>query len=379
MYRWNYSVGYLVLFGLGTYLLFLLFLGQPQNNFQKVNEKMTSVPARTTENLSNATQPNVVLDCIENASFAKNENVLILPDHIKDFLKYRHCKSFPLLRETPKKCGGPEQSDKVFLLLAIKSSPKNYARREAIRKTWGGERIYEGVQIQRLFILGVTSDQKQKKKLQHLLSIESEENGDILQWDFYDTFFNLTLKQVLFHEWLEQNCPHVKFLLNGDDDVFVNSDAVVQYLLGLNGNNGDKHLFVGQLVKTVYLERDKSSKYYVPEIVASQQSYPPYCAGGGFLLSGFTARQIYKASLNITLLPIDDIYIGMCLERAGLSPESHISIKTGGLSVPSDSMDSFDPCFYKDMLLVHRFLSYEMIVMWKAIHDPTLECGISVI
>ncbi|XP_043910748.1 N-acetyllactosaminide beta-1,3-N-acetylglucosaminyltransferase 3-like [Protopterus annectens] len=367
------SVKCFVLAVLGTFAFLFLFQRKQFNSLQKVTEKTEYVYTETTDTQFESQQPIPLLEC-KDTSASDMPGFSKLPDHIKDFLRYKNCRSFPVLQNAPMKCGGPEQSDKVFLLLVIKSSPRSYTRRETIRKTWGQERTYAGVQIRRVFILGSSSNQNENKKIQQLLSVESEENADILQWDFYDTFFNLTLK----HEWLQKTCPHVKFLLNGDDDVFVNSDAMVDYLLGLEGNQGDKHLFVGQLVWNPVVKHDKSSKYCVPEAVAPGNGYPPYCAGGGFLLSGFTAREIYRASQNITLLPIDDIYIGMCLQKESLSPASHFGFRTGGLDLPSSSKNSFDPCYYREFLLIHRLMPYEIVMMWKAIHDPTLKCGISV-
>ncbi|XP_054837484.1 N-acetyllactosaminide beta-1,3-N-acetylglucosaminyltransferase 3 [Eublepharis macularius] len=318
--------------------------------------------------------PKAIAECRENVSVANISGFVGLPDHIKDFLRYKHCKEFPLLLDMPDKCGGPDKSYNVFLLLAIKSSPGNYERREIIRKTWGQERMYAGVQIRRIFLSGGVANPRDARKLNQLLKIEAEENGDILQWGFHDSFFNLTLKQVLFHSWMEARCPGVRFVFNGDDDVFANTDNIIHYLLDVPGA-GDEHLFVGQLITNVGPIREKWSKYYVPEQVTTSKSYPPYCGGGGLLMSGYTLRTIYKESLGIELFPIDDVYLGMCLQKAGLAPSSHMGIRTVGVRVPSSRLESFDPCYYKELLLVHRFVPYEMLVMWRAIHQRNLICG----
>lgn len=202
--------------------------------------------------------------CQQNMSVANVKNFSTLPDHIKDFLYYRHCRHFPMLLDIPDKCGGAEGSSDVFLLLVIKSAPVNYDRREVLRKTWAKERLQNGVWIRRLFISGTTGVGFEKKRLNTLLKIEQRENNDILQWDFNDSFFNLTLKQILFLEWMERNCPHARFLLNGDDDVFVNTDNMVEYLLQLKDNDGRKHRFTGWVIRYVGPIREKWSKYYVP-------------------------------------------------------------------------------------------------------------------
>ncbi|NXS44744.1 B3GN6 acetylglucosaminyltransferase, partial [Balaeniceps rex] len=311
--------------------------------------------------------------CVANASVHKVSGFDKLPGHVQDFMRYQHCRSFPALLSVPSKCGGPEASSNVFLLLAIKSSPVNYERREVIRKTWGQERTFEGAVIRRVFLVGVAANARDAKKLNWLLRLEQREHRDVLQWDFKDTFFNLTLKQVLFHTWLEEHCPGVRFIFNGDDDVFVNTDNVVRFAMGTQGTQ-EQHLMVGQLFIDNFPVRVRQSKYFVPTQLMASDRYPPYCGGGGMLMSGFTARVISRESRDIRLFPIDDVYLGMCLKKAGLLPASHDGIRTMGVGAPANT-DPFDPCYYRELLLVHRFLPHETAVMWHAIHEPQLLCG----
>ncbi|XP_030075157.1 N-acetyllactosaminide beta-1,3-N-acetylglucosaminyltransferase 3 [Microcaecilia unicolor] len=320
--------------------------------------------------------PKSVPECRENASAVAMSSFAQQPANMKDFLRYRHCKEFPRILDVPNKCGGVQASKNVFLLLAIKSSPENYERREIIRKTWGVETAYQGVQVSRLFIVGISSDRSQAMKMNRLLQLETQEHGDILQWNFYDTFYNLTLKQVLFHQWMEEMCPDARFIFNGDDDVFMNTYTVVQYLLGLpSTNDSHSHLYVGNLNIGMPPIREADSKYYVPEQLFASDEFLPYCGGGGILMSHFTAHAIYRASLDIQLFPIDDAYLGMCLAKAGLSPASHEGIRTYGVQLPSSNSEAFNPCYYKELLIVHRFVPYEMMVMWKAIQEPNLICA----
>ncbi len=102
-----------------------------------------------------------------------------LPNNIQDFLLYRHCRRFPMLLDVPNKCGGPQNSADVFLLLAIKSSPENYDRREVLRKTWAEERLHKGVWIRRVFITGWSKTNFEKNRLNNLLKLENSENKDI--------------------------------------------------------------------------------------------------------------------------------------------------------------------------------------------------------
>ncbi|XP_016897046.1 N-acetyllactosaminide beta-1,3-N-acetylglucosaminyltransferase 3-like isoform X2 [Cynoglossus semilaevis] len=240
--------------------------------------------------------------CQKNTSATNITDFNSLPETIKDFLYYRHCRHFPMLLDAPSKCGGAEKSSDVFLLLVIKSSPGNYERREVLRKTWAKERPYKGVWIRRIFISGTSESGSEKVRQNRLLELENQEYNDILQWNFEDTFFNLTLKQILFLEWLEIYCPNVSFLLNGDDDVFANTDNMVEYLQSLRDNGGRKSLFVGHLIQNVGPIRIPGNKYFIPKQVYESESYPPYCGGGGFLLSGYTASVIYNMSQSMSVM-----------------------------------------------------------------------------
>ncbi|KAJ0032572.1 hypothetical protein NQD34_002653 [Periophthalmus magnuspinnatus] len=363
---------------IGAILLFILFCVQMSNNnysFEAIlnnySEDLTqeeTVYKRITKNYS---------ECEQNMDAANIQGFSDLPTHIQTFLYYRHCRNFPMLLDVPDKCGGPEKSSDVFLLLVIKSSPENYDRREVLRKTWAKERQYKDKWIRRIFISGTSGSGKDKMRLNKLLRAEQNENSDILQWNFDESFFNLTLKQILFLEWMDQNCPHVRFLLNGDDDVFANTDGMVDYLLDLPGNNGSSHLYTGFVFENTGPVRYKKSKYYVPEQIQKSDKYDPYCGGGGYLLSGYTAMIIYNMSKYIEVHPIDDVYIGACAVRAGLLPTFHMGVKTLGLLTSNgQKIDEQEPCHLKGLLLVHKYSPAQIYLMWHKMNDPRLRCGV---
>ncbi|XP_063779183.1 acetylgalactosaminyl-O-glycosyl-glycoprotein beta-1,3-N-acetylglucosaminyltransferase-like [Pseudophryne corroboree] len=315
-----------------------------------------------------------LVKCIENDSIQSFPKFNMQTQNMKDFLTYRHCRSFQLLLDSPMKCGGPNASKDIFLLLAIKSSPANYERREIIRKTWGEEKTFGHAKVKRIFFIGVSRAQEDAKWLMQLLAIESQTYGDILQWRFQDTFYNLTLKQVLFLQWQNHRCPGVQFIFNGDDDVFVHTFNVITYLQSLENNGSHSHLFVGALNIGMPPVRENKTKYYIPKELFPGEIFPPYCSGGGILMSGFTSYSILRASEYIPLFPIDDAYLGMCLEKAGISPGNHQGMLPYGIRVPGAGMDSFDPCYYQDKLMIHRFVPHEILILWKTLQITKQHC-----
>ncbi|XP_010904132.2 N-acetyllactosaminide beta-1,3-N-acetylglucosaminyltransferase 3-like isoform X2 [Esox lucius] len=132
-------------------------------------------------------------------------------------------------RGNPCQCSCPSPSCRpILLLLAIKSHPAHSARRAAIRATWGRERVLKGERVSRVFLLGLGGEEGDSG-----VRKESERYGDILQWMFQESFFNVTLKEVLFWNWFQQECSRtVLYVLKGDDDVYVDVERVVGLLQG---------------------------------------------------------------------------------------------------------------------------------------------------
>ncbi|XP_024135270.1 N-acetyllactosaminide beta-1,3-N-acetylglucosaminyltransferase 3 [Oryzias melastigma] len=354
-------------------IVYVITIGETTTNTLPKPEVTDNSQTRTLQQTTTQSLP--VKKCEKNASVTSLPGFDALPEIYKTFLYYRHCRYFPMLLDNPDKCGKISGEKEPFLLLVIKSSPQNYERREVLRKTWAQERMYKGAWIRRVFISGTSGAGVEKHNLNKLLKLENEDHHDILQWDFADSFYNLTLKQTLLLGWLEEQCPSARFLFNGDDDVFANTDNMVEYLQSINNSYGQKHLFTGHLLTTEKPVRWTGSKYFVPLLIQATNKYEPYCGGGGFLLSAYTASVIYKTSQEIPLHPIDDAYMGMCLFKVGLKPSSHLGVKTLGIQLPMNTPDNSGPCYMKELLLLHRFLPSQMYVMWKEVNDPNLICS----
>ncbi|KAF7249379.1 N-acetyllactosaminide beta-1,3-N-acetylglucosaminyltransferase 2 [Varanus komodoensis] len=286
-----------------------------------------------------------------------------LPDRFKDFLLYLRCRNYSLLMDQPQKC-----KHKPFLLLAIKSLIPHFDRRQAIRESWGKEIKSGDTTIMRVFLLGQTPSEDHYPDLSDMLKFESETHQDILLWNYRDTFFNLTLKEVLFLKWVSNTCPEAQFIFKGDDDVFVNTHQILDYLKSLTKEKA-KDLFIGDVIQDAGPHRDKKLKYYIPESIY-EGSYPPYAGGGGFLYSGDLALRLTNISDQVLLYPIDDVYIGMCLQKLGLAPEKHKGFKTFDI----DEKHRNNICSYTNLILVHSRKPQEMIKIWTNLQDPHLSC-----
>ncbi|XP_036400142.1 UDP-GlcNAc:betaGal beta-1,3-N-acetylglucosaminyltransferase 9 [Megalops cyprinoides] len=292
------------------------------------------------------------------------------PFDFEQYLLNKDSRNFQLLIDQPGKCAG----DPPYLLIAIKSVAADFHKRQVVRRTWGREgMLQDGVQVETVFLLGVPHNRSALPMWDRLLTYESHTFKDILLWDFEDTFFNLTLKETHFLKWVNSSCPNVRFIFKGDADVYVNVDNILEML---RDRDADGDLFVGDIIFNARPIRRRSSKYFVPEIVYGQGIYPAYAGGGGFVMSGHTARRLNRACEEVEIFPIDDVFLGMCLMRIGLEPSRHEGFRTFGIVRPSAAphLQVFDPCFYRELMVVHSLTVPQIWLMWNLLHDPQLQC-----
>ncbi|KAM9809091.1 N-acetyllactosaminide beta-1,3-N-acetylglucosaminyltransferase 2 [Syngnathus typhle] len=286
-----------------------------------------------------------------------------LPLRFKDFLLYMHCRYYPVLMDQPDIC-----QEQPFLLLAVKSLAPHFDRRQAIRQSWGRAGVVANRTVVTIFLLGQTMAGDHHPDLSPMLSYESDQHRDIVQWDFRDSFFNLTIKEVLFLDWIQTRCPGASFVFKGDDDVFVNTYAILSFLGGLSASKA-ADLFVGDVITNAGPHRDNKLKYFIPESMYIG-SYPPYAGGGGYLYSASVAARLHAASHQVALYPIDDVYTGICLMKLGLGPEKHKGFRTFNIEEKYRNV----PCAYKGLMLVHPRTPQEMIQIWSWLNQSDLNC-----
>ncbi|NWY66176.1 B3GN5 glucosaminyltransferase, partial [Erithacus rubecula] len=260
------------------------------------------------------------------------------------------------------------QQQDVLLLLFVKSSPENRHRRDAIRQTWGNEKYVLSqlnANIKTLFALGRPTGRLQKTQQQRELELEDQKYQDLIQQDFLDTFHNLTLKLLLQFSWVNAYCPHARFIMSADDDIFIHMPNLVAYLQSLT-QMGAQDLWIGRVHRGSPPIRDKSSKYYVPYEMYQWPSYPDYTAGAAYVVSNDVAAKIYEASLTLnTSLYIDDVFMGLCANKMGIVPQYHVFFSGEGKA-------PYHPCIYNKMITSHGHVD-DLRQLWKQATDPKVK------
>ncbi|XP_076849768.1 UDP-GlcNAc:betaGal beta-1,3-N-acetylglucosaminyltransferase 9 [Brachyhypopomus gauderio] len=308
-----------------------------------------------------------------NRSPTKTSVIPTLPQFdFEDYLRKKDQREFEMLIDQPEKCSGPGGAP--YLLIAIKSIVADFDKRQVVRRTWGREGVaLNGVSVMTVFLLGVPQNITALPLWDKLLTYESRAFGDILLWNFEDAFFNLTLKEIHFLQWVNTTCSKVKFIFKGDADVYVNINNILEMLAD---RKADEDLLVGDIIFHAKPIRRRSSKYFVPEYIYGQGIYPSYAGGGGFVMSGHTALRLHMSCKEVELFPIDDVFLGMCLLRLGLKPTHHEGFRTFGIVKPSAAphLQVYDPCFYRELMVVHSLTVAQIWLMWNLLHDLSVRC-----
>ncbi|XP_006147441.1 lactosylceramide 1,3-N-acetyl-beta-D-glucosaminyltransferase [Tupaia chinensis] len=259
------------------------------------------------------------------------------------------------------------QAQDVLLLLFVKTAPENHGRRSAIRKTWGNEKYVRSqlnANIKTLFALGAPSP-SQGEGLQRKLVWEDQLYNDIIQQDFVDSFYNLTLKFLLQFSWANTFCPHAKFLMTADDDIFIHMPNLIAYLQSLE-QMGVQDFWIGRVHRGAPPVRDKSSKYFVSHEMYQWPAYPDYTAGAAYIISSDVAAKIYEASQTLnSSLYIDDVFMGLCANKMRVVPQDHVFFSGEGKT-------PYHPCIYDKMMTSHGHVQ-DLQDLWKDATDPKVK------
>uniref|UniRef100_A0A8C9ASH0 Hexosyltransferase n=1 Tax=Prolemur simus TaxID=1328070 RepID=A0A8C9ASH0_PROSS len=244
-----------------------------------------------------------------------------------------------------------------FLVLLVTSSHKQLDARTAIRQTWGRERMVNGKPVKALFLLGTTASEADTRAVAE----ESQRHRDIIQKDFVDVYYNLTLKTMMGMEWVHHFCPQATFVMKTDSDMFINVNYLTELLLKKNRTS---RFFTGYLKVNELPIRNSFNKWFVSKYEYPWEKYPPFCSGTGYVFSGDVASQVFNVSESVPFLKLEDVFVGLCLAKLRISLEELHSEQTffpGGLR--------FSACRFRKIVACHYIKPEDLVNYWQAVES----------
>lgn len=273
---------------------------------------------------------------------------------------YSQQRDFPVLISKPNlQDKYPKSTKLIKVLFAIKSICGSHDRRNAVRNTWANSNFnhrHTNYASSLVFLLGACKNEEDQKKLEQ----EDFYTKDIIQWDLYDSFQNLTRKECLFLQYSKRNLTVVTHIFKGDDDIFVNPIALG---LVISKQTDSDDIFLGSSMGRAPRITDINNRYFVPKVLYPHDNYPPYVSGGGYIMSKAITDKLFEASLTNYIFPIDDAFIGVLLETIKKTPGEYHYFRSWGNDFKGN-MD--DPCYWhEEVLTFHKVTPNEMMKYWS--------------
>ncbi|KAK3102454.1 hypothetical protein FSP39_011492 [Pinctada imbricata] len=221
-------------------------------------------------------------------------------------------------------CSSKRTNSHLPLLILIKSSVPHFDLRNAIRRTWG-RKLKKSPKYEMAFLLGYLNHH------QHLIDNEHYKNGDIIQEDFIDAYWNNTYKTIMAYNWAVEYCSIAHTVLFLDDDMFINPDNLDIYVSEIEGKE-EEDVYSGVLLEILTPIRDIKSKWAVQYQEYPYDSYPRYLAVSVMFVS-MSIVQIFKTIFPyVKYLKLDDVYLGIVAHKLNIQPKETPHLDNANLS-----------------------------------------------
>ncbi|VDP79904.1 unnamed protein product [Echinostoma caproni] len=261
--------------------------------------------------------------------------------------------SFKLIRYPQSLCQPivPNASEPLYskrfvdILIVVKSRLTSFDQRNAIRQTWANATCasYLDTSTRTVFALGSTA--RPQTSLIERLRWEHDTFGDLLQFDFVDSYHNNTYKMMSVLRHISRNCRATRFVVLVDDDFLVHPSNLIRAIQRITTTQYPTYVS-GFIYPMQFPERDASSKWHVLYENFPYQNFPPYPSGGTVILSMPVVHLVTVGMPFVKFLWIDDVFLGIILQKYGISPQ-----KLHGVWLPQNESD-FDP---SNAITVHGF------------------------
>lgn len=252
-----------------------------------------------------------------------------------------------------------------FLVFMVPVAPQQAAERQAIRATWGAPRE----RTLTLFYAGLPEGGR-ASRVQEALEEESGKHADIIQLNFQDSYQNLTIKTVMVMHWVATHCPNASYVMKVDADIFVN----VFYLMRRLRSRPRQGFITGSVISDGKPRRDTNSKWRVSEEAYPERSFPPYVSGAGYVFSADLAARISWASRFVRMIPLEDVYVGLCLQVLGVRPVYSFSLLPFRNLFELRKLE-YNRCTYSRLLIVNGVQPSQLLHVWEDFSKSHRSCS----
>src|SRR5699024_4759237 len=91
-------------------------------------------------------------------------------------------------------------------------------------------------------------------------------------------------------------------------------------------STGQSHLYMGYVRTGERPQRELFNRHYISLREYPFSRFPPFAAGGCFLLSNSTLHELYFGSFHLPKLPFDDVFLGMIAQLLNIPLQDNRNI-----------------------------------------------------
>ena len=217
-------------------------------------------------------------------------------------------KTLPVTVENHQRYSPSCKERNITIAICVPISRGNPEKRRVVRETWGTYGTGKGGSNILTFFVG-NGKPNEDPNIQDTLDAESKQFGDIFQGDFVDSYENLTLKSQSILRWVYDNCNNTRYVLKGDDDVYINIPLLLKHLDRTSRSRHNKPFIMGNVQRGARPIRDKKNKWYMSKDQFGGNKYPDYMSGPVYSMTSSALKLLIDAIPSVPFLWLEDIYI----------------------------------------------------------------------
>lgn len=202
----------------------------------------------------------------------------------------------------------------IFLMIIVTSQSLKEDKREAIRETWAKEmEKFTEKKIYLMFAFGCT----RSIHLDRDVDREARHKPHILRVAFNEGEPKYEIRRILeAYHFAAHYEP--KFILKITDDVYIYLPKLLSWL---SDQPNSTELYAGRVDTNVKVVRDLQRRSYVSEDEYASNTFPDYCKGSFYILSGNLFQNIVDLSNKVTKFNVEDAFIGLLVKKLGVTPQ----------------------------------------------------------
>jgi len=218
------------------------------------------------------------------------------------------------------------------------------------RTSWGREARLLGIPV--IYAVGRAKDEQIQKKLEY----ENKIYNDILQFNYIDSYYNISIKTVGILNWFIKNSCHKisPYLFIVDDDILINIQLLMKMI---SINSFQLNTLYGLYLKDI--EPHPSGKWAVSLEDYPNRTYPEFITGASTLYPSLIINNILEELFSIinqnkSIFFLDDVLISGIIAQK--------------LNIKRASLFGIEDCSYTDLisrLIISECNNIRRIYVWS--------------